>query len=166
MSVYLWFPNPESTNHRPYTLFTIHSWLNSRCWSANTELTMGLEDPFDFGPKTNSLQIPTDDSINLFFKNCNVYLQWNFDINVISSSKNRNRINSMCSFCLHSWKRDRAWCIVEVKVKLWRWSSAPLPGRRRGWLGQLEFRGKESPEQEEEWVGEALELHFCLLLIF
>lgn len=105
------------------------------------ELTMGLEDPFDFGPKTNSLQIPTDDSINLSLKIA-MYLQWNFDINVISSSKNRNRINSMCSFCLHSLKRDRAWCIVEVKVKTLRWSLAPLPGRRRGWLGQLEFRGE------------------------
>lgn len=105
------------------------------------ELTMGLEDPFDFGPKTNSLQIPTDDSINLSLKIA-MYLQWNFDINVISSSKNRNLIHSMCSFCLHSLKRDRAWCIVEVKVKTLRWSLAPLPGRRRGWLGQSEFRGE------------------------
>lgn len=105
------------------------------------ELTMGLKDPFDFGPKTNSLQIPTDDSINLSLKIA-MYLQWNFDINVISSSKNRNRIHSMCSFCLHSLKRDRAWCIFEVKVKTLRWSLAPLPGRRRGWLGQLEFRGE------------------------
>lgn len=105
------------------------------------ELTMGLEDPFDFGPKTNSLQIPTDDSINLSLKIA-MYLQWNFDINVISSSKNRNLIHSMCSFCLHSLKRDRAWCILEVKVKTLRWSLAPLPGRRRGWLGQSEFRGE------------------------
>ena len=67
---------------------------------------MGLKDPFDFGPKTNSLQIPTDDSINLSLKIA-MYLKWNFNINVVSSSKNRNLIHSVCSFCLHTLKWNR-----------------------------------------------------------
>lgn len=102
---------------------------------------MGLKDPFDFGPKTNSLQITTDDSINLSLKIA-MYLKWNFTINVVSSSKNRNLIHSVCSLCLHSLKWDRGWCILEVKVKTLRWSLAPLPGGRRDRLGQLEFRGE------------------------
>lgn len=61
---------------------------------------MGLKDPFDFGPKTNSLQIPTDDSINLSLKIA-MYLKWNFNINVVSSSKNRNLIHSVFILFAH-----------------------------------------------------------------
>lgn len=130
----------KSWVNQSQTIYYVHNlWLveSEMLICKYRELTMGLEAPFDFGPKINSLQMPTDDSINLSLKIA-MYLQWNFNINVISSSKNRNLIHSMCSFCLHSLKRDRGWCILQMKVKTL--SLAPLPEGRRGWLGQLEFR--------------------------